>query len=42
MQLHDRLEAVVDEATFLDFVRALTTDRLENAQAWESGTIQIK
>jgi hypothetical protein len=40
MQLHDRFEAVVDEATFLDFVRALTTDRLENAQAWESGTIE--
>lgn len=40
MQLNDRLEAVVDEATFLDFVRALTTDRLENAEAWDSGTIE--
>ena len=40
MQLHDRLEAVVDETTFLAFVRALTTDRLENSQKWESGTIE--
>jgi len=40
MRLHDRLEAVIDEATFLDFVRALTADRLENAQAWGNGTIE--
>ncbi|MCU6499569.1 hypothetical protein LPN04_17380 [Rugamonas sp. A1-17] len=40
MQLHDRLEAVIDEATFLDFVRALTADRLENSQEWENGTIE--
>jgi len=40
MQLHDRLEAVIDEERFLDFVRALTADRLENVQTWESGTIE--
>jgi hypothetical protein len=40
MQLYEQLEAVTDEATFLEFVRALAADRRNNAQAWESDSIQ--
>ena len=40
MQLHDRLDAVEDETTFLEFVGALTADRLSNGQSWENGTIE--
>ncbi|MGX9776718.1 DUF7660 family protein [Janthinobacterium aestuarii] len=40
MQLHEQLEEVTDEATFLEFVRALATDRRGNAQAWENDSIE--
>lgn len=39
MQLYEQLEAVRDEATFLEFVRALAADRLANAGAWENDSI---
>lgn len=39
VQLHDRLEAVTDEATFLDFVRALAADRQLDAEGWENDSI---
>jgi hypothetical protein len=40
MQLHEKLDAVTDEATFLEFVCALTADRRDNAQAWENSSIE--
>lgn len=40
MQLHEQLETVTDEATFLEFARKLTADRRDNAQAWENGSIE--
>lgn len=40
MQLHEQLEAVTDEATFLEFVRRLAADRRANAVAWENGSIE--
>lgn len=40
MQLNEQLEAVTDEPTFLEFVRALTADRRDNAQTWGSGSIE--
>lgn len=40
MQLYQQLETVTDEATFLEFVRALTADRQANALSWESNSIQ--
>ena len=40
MQLYEQLETVTDEATFLEFVRALLSDRQTNAQAWQNDSIQ--
>jgi hypothetical protein len=40
MQLHEQLEAVTDEATFLIFVRALVADWRANAEAWENSSIE--
>ena len=40
MQLHERLEAVNDEATFLAFVQALAADRQQNAEEWENDSIE--
>lgn len=39
-QLHERLETVNDEATFLAFVQALAVDRLSDAEHWENGSIE--
>lgn len=39
-QLHERLETVNDEATFLAFVQALIADRRENAEHWENRSIE--
>jgi len=40
MQLHEQLETVTDEATFLEFVRALAEDRRGNGGAWENDSIE--
>jgi len=40
MQLHEQLETVTDEVTFLEFVRKLAADRRANAQTWENGSIE--
>jgi hypothetical protein len=40
MQLNEQLETVTDEATFLEFVRALAADRRANAGTWENGLIE--
>lgn len=40
MQLHEQLEAVTDEATFLEFVRRLVVDRRVNAQTWANSSIE--
>jgi hypothetical protein len=40
MHLHEQLEAVKDEATFLAFVRVLACDRRDNAQGWENESIE--
>ena len=40
MQLHEQLEGVTDDVTFLGFVRALAADRRANAEAWENGSIE--
>lgn len=39
-QLHEQLEAVNDEATFLSFVQALAIDRRKDAECWENGSIK--
>jgi hypothetical protein len=39
-QLHEQLETVNDESTFLAFVRALAIDRRSNAEHWENGSIE--
>ena len=39
-QLHEQLEKVSDEATFLAFVQALIADRRGNAEHWENRTIE--
>jgi hypothetical protein len=40
VQLHEQLEAVNDEATFLAFVRALAADRQQDADGWENDSIE--
>jgi hypothetical protein len=40
MQLHEKLEAVADEATFLEFVRALANDRRAAGKTWENDSIE--
>ena len=40
MQLHEQLEAVTDEATFLEFVRALANDRRADGKTWENDSIE--
>jgi len=39
MNLQDILDAVVDEKSFLAFVKALESDWHENENEWENGTI---
>ncbi|MDO9356815.1 MAG: hypothetical protein Q7T55_24165 [Solirubrobacteraceae bacterium] len=39
-QLHEQLEKVTDEATFLAFVQALIADRRGNAEHWENRSIE--
>ncbi|HEU4817916.1 DUF7660 family protein [Janthinobacterium sp.] len=40
MQLHEQLEAVTDEATFLEFVRTLANDRRADCKAWQNDSIE--
>lgn len=40
MQLQEQLEAVTDEATFLEFVRALANDRRAEGKAWQNDSIE--
>ncbi len=40
MQLHEQLEAVTDEATFLEFVQALANDRRADGKTWENDSIE--
>lgn len=40
MQLHEQLETVTDEATFLAFVHALVVDRRGDAAHWENESIE--
>lgn len=40
MELHEQLETVTDEETFLVFVRALVVDRRGDAEHWQSGSIE--
>jgi hypothetical protein len=40
VQLHERHEAVNDEATFLAFVQALAADRQQDAEGWENDSIE--
>jgi hypothetical protein len=40
MLLHEQLETVTDEATFLAFVHALAIDRRGDAEHWENGSIE--
>jgi hypothetical protein len=39
-QLHEQLETVNDELTFLAFVRALAIDRRSDAEHWENQSIE--
>jgi hypothetical protein len=39
-QLHEQLEGVTDEATFLAFVQALIVDRRGDAEHWENESIE--
>lgn len=39
MELHQQLEKVTDEATFLAFVHALAADRRGDAEHWEKESI---
>jgi len=39
-QLHEQLEKVTDEATFLAFVQALIADRRGDAEHCENGSIE--
>lgn len=39
-QLHEQLDKVTDEATFLAFVHALVVDRRGDAEHWENGSIE--
>ncbi|MYM65858.1 hypothetical protein GTP45_03280 [Pseudoduganella sp. FT55W] len=40
MQLHEKLEVVTDEATFLAFVQALAHDRRADGKTWENDSIE--
>jgi len=40
IQLHEQLEEVTDEKTFLAFVRALAADRRGDAEHWENTSIE--
>ncbi len=40
MELHELLETVNSQGTFLAFVAALADDRRRNAAAWESDSIE--
>jgi hypothetical protein len=40
MQLHEQLETVTDEATFLAFVHALVVDRRGDAEHWENESVE--
>jgi hypothetical protein len=40
MHLHEQLETVTDEATFLAFVRALVADKRSDAERWANGSIE--
>jgi hypothetical protein len=40
MELHEQLETVSDETTFLAFVRALAADRRHALEAWENESIE--
>lgn len=40
MHLHEQLETVTDEASFLAFVHALVVDRRSDAEHWENGSIE--
>lgn len=39
-QLHEQLEKVTDEATFLAFVQALIANRRGDAEHWENESIE--
>lgn len=39
-QLHERLEKVTDQATFLAFVQALIANRRDDAEHWENASIE--
>lgn len=40
MQLHEQIETVIDEATFLVFVHALIIDRRGDTGHWENGSVE--
>lgn len=40
MQLHEQIEAVTDEATFLAFVQVLANDRRADGKNWENDSIE--
>jgi hypothetical protein len=40
MELHEQLETVTDEESFLAFVQALLIDRRCNAERWENSSIE--
>lgn len=40
MELHEQLETVRDEASFVAFVTALARDRRTNSASWQSGSIE--
>jgi hypothetical protein len=40
MELHELLETVTDEASFVAFARALLNDLRTNGQSWENGSIE--
>ena len=40
MELHDQLNGVKDEATFLAFVSALAADRRKKPEAWENDSVE--
>jgi len=40
MSLHELLDQVNDEASFLEFARALLADHQSNEESWENGSIE--
>lgn len=40
MQLHEQLEIVTDESTFLEFVHALVASRRHDAEGWANESIE--